>query len=588
MPLDFQQWDEEHEKIFNRIKNNDETLSRLNIIFYSRTDGSSLHYSAVMCYIREYPNDFENALRTNINITNMEIEMHNLRELLADVENFTYYTHWRGPAEALAKAMGSMRSLHHLTIDGQDAFEDEQRNDLVIDTYLQNVRQISTLHFKLGFVCNERNAHTLDQALRNHPNLESFEYEMEDGNDLPFPFRTSLQTLPRLQKICLRSDTEEFDVTDHFEFPILSGFPILACIPTLNEISCKLIELDGASANDFAQTIENNPTIVSLEVTAPPEVVFFAKTASAIKRNLISLKLRVHHRTDYMERNGHYRHFFLDDHRHATYSLGLSHLLQSMMLSDNLKNLTLDDFDWGLSHHIQLLQGMLQEMSSLEYLSLRFQPGGISGDTWFSLAASIGRNTTLKALDVDFSYMNDEISSSDFCRGNAELANCRTLDSCEFSVVHSMDLFGIVRDFVCCLGVHSNIRTLDVNGHRSFNPEGFSKIVEAIQTNYCLEHIDLHCFNQPEGILDLDKSMNVIWKLNETGRSYTIDDRGRKIKGVELLARIAGEPVEYQFWHRELSGVGALARKYLRKEDIRLDCLFFHLRENPSLCDTQH
>lgn len=80
----------------------------------------------------------------------------------------------------------------------------------------------------------------------------------------------------------------------------------------------------------------------------------------------------------------------------------------------------------------------------------------------------------------------------------------------------------------------------------------------------------------------MEEHMKIILTLNSHGRRYMAEDRGAKRKGVDLLAQIASEPISYQYlpiaWRIRDLEVPPI-------EDLRLDCLFFHLSENPSLCE---
>jgi len=596
MPTPRQLWDKNHETILAKIKNNDETFTRLNIIYHNTyVKEGSLHYYAVMWYIRKHPNVFEEALRTNIRISSMKVKIAN--EFSDDYNpDIDYQYYYRGPNQALARAMGAIKYLRHLTIDGQYAFaeEEEYRDDILMDIYVQNVRQISKLHFVLGNECNQVQAHALDQALMNHPNLEVFELKMVEWLDhLPFPFTTSLQTLPKLRKICVSSETDIRNVIHYprISLPTLSGFPSLGHVPTLREITCTLVELDRPSAISFTRTIENNPNLVSLDVTAPPEVLFFTNTAKAAKRKLATLKLHVFRNMEYPEDGGGY---FLEDARSATFALGLSHLLANMHFFGNLKVLSIIDARWEASQLGQF-QRMLGEIPCLECLSIRFRDR-FNGDVYLSLAMGIGRNSTLKELDLDWWELQDcsdcALSPEEFHRGNSELVKCSTLTSYKFlGTWEGYNCCGVVCDLISLLGVHSSFQKLESQGGNCFHSGEMSKVVDMMQTNYCLTYINMNMnfcnyfkeFNAEA--FRLDKTLQVILKLNEKGRRYMVEDRGNKNKGVALLAQLAAEPIDYQFEDWQDAN---FRYTYSPKEDIRLDCLFFHLRENPSLCDNQH
>ena len=76
-------------------------------------------------------------------------------------------------------------------------------------------------------------------------------------------------------------------------------------------------------------------------------------------------------------------------------------------------------------------------------------------------------------------------------------------------------------------------------------------LMEAIKPTYGLEDLCLH------GNGKCDKIANTILRLNKAGRRYLVEDPASKEKGVELLIEV--------------------------KDDV--NCSFFHLLENPSLCE---
>jgi hypothetical protein len=81
------------------------------------------------------------------------------------------------------------------------------------------------------------------------------------------------------------------------------------------------------------------------------------------------------------------------------------------------------------------------------------------------------------------------------------------------------------------------------------------RLIQLVRKNYSLEDLD-------EDWLSYDKTgeLGTILRLNRSGRGYLIQDMGSIPKGVEVLVAVRDD----------------------------LECLFYHLRENPLLCDTEH
>ena len=82
-----------------------------------------------------------------------------------------------------------------------------------------------------------------------------------------------------------------------------------------------------------------------------------------------------------------------------------------------------------------------------------------------------------------------------------------------------------------------------------------NQLVSLIQKNYSLAVLD-------EGVSAHDKTGEVrtLLSLNQAGRRYLIEDSASIAKGVEVLIGVSDD----------------------------LGCLFYHLLENPTLCDIEH
>jgi hypothetical protein len=89
----------------------------------------------------------------------------------------------------------------------------------------------------------------------------------------------------------------------------------------------------------------------------------------------------------------------------------------------------------------------------------------------------------------------------------------------------------------------------------SMGEEEMNQIISLVKKNYSLEVLD-------EGLTTMDKTGEVgtLLRLNQAGRRYLIKDAASIAKGVEVLIGV-------------------------RKD---LGCLFYHLLENPTLCDIEH
>jgi hypothetical protein len=88
-----------------------------------------------------------------------------------------------------------------------------------------------------------------------------------------------------------------------------------------------------------------------------------------------------------------------------------------------------------------------------------------------------------------------------------------------------------------------------------FGNDDMKRVVSLVKKNYSLVVLD-------EGLAERDETGELcsILRLNQAGRRYLIDDAGSIAKGVEVLTDVRDD----------------------------LGCLFYHLLENPMLCDIEH
>jgi hypothetical protein len=89
----------------------------------------------------------------------------------------------------------------------------------------------------------------------------------------------------------------------------------------------------------------------------------------------------------------------------------------------------------------------------------------------------------------------------------------------------------------------------------SMGEEEMNQVVSLVKKNCSLEVLD-------EGVSALGKTgeLGILLRLNQAGRRYLIKDAASIAKGVDVLIGVSDD----------------------------LGCLFYHLSENPTLCDIEH
>jgi hypothetical protein len=103
---------------------------------------------------------------------------------------------------------------------------------------------------------------------------------------------------------------------------------------------------------------------------------------------------------------------------------------------------------------------------------------------------------------------------------------------------------------------NSTLTTLRLSPYRPFiTLEDMKQVVSLVRKNHSLEVLD-------DGVSAYDKTgeLGTLLRLNQAGRRYLITDAASIEKGVEVLIGVSDD----------------------------LGCLFYHLLENPTLCDIEH
>jgi hypothetical protein len=90
---------------------------------------------------------------------------------------------------------------------------------------------------------------------------------------------------------------------------------------------------------------------------------------------------------------------------------------------------------------------------------------------------------------------------------------------------------------------------------KSFGEDEMKQVISLVKQNFGLENLD-----EGLSVHDTTGELGTILRLNQAGRRYLIEDAASIAKGVEVLVAVRDD----------------------------LGCLFYHLLENPLLCDIEH
>jgi hypothetical protein len=221
-----------------------------------------------------------------------------------------------------------------------------------------------------------------------------------------------------------------------------------------------------------------------------------------------------------------------------------------------LKKLTMYHFSWSAGPLYLAIRDGLEKNSTLETLHIcTCRAEEFSMSLLVSTLLPFLRVTkTLKSLKVDFTHWSDPKMATSclaivaFLQENYWL---ETLEICNVGIT--------VETYITALEIvqmNAALKKLCLSPTLElFDDSEMKRVVALVKKNYFLAVLD-------EGVAEHDETGEVgsILRLTQAGRRYLIDDAGLIAEGVEVLIDVRDD----------------------------LACLFYHLLENPILCDIEH
>jgi hypothetical protein len=228
----------------------------------------------------------------------------------------------------------------------------------------------------------------------------------------------------------------------------------------------------------------------------------------------------------------------------------------AVRINASLKSLNVNDLHLTDELGCGALRDMLAKNFALESLTLHSHESldATSVASWRRTIPFIRHNATLKSLTVSFNgKAHPHVPTLCFdtvamMKGNTTL---------EYLHIKS-DGIGPDAYFAALKSLQpsSALKTLRLSpGLASMGEEEMNQVVSLVKKNYSLAVLD-------EGASAQDKTgeLCILLRLNRAGRRYLIKDAASIAKCVEVLIGVSDD----------------------------LGCLFYHLSENPTLCDIEH
>jgi hypothetical protein len=246
----------------------------------------------------------------------------------------------------------------------------------------------------------------------------------------------------------------------------------------------------------------------------------------------------------------------IDDDHESTDNGNVLHAIAGLRNSNSIKKLSLPaSEDPWTDEMSDSLRTVLERNTVLTSLKLRF-PDIDTGRPWSRITPFLRTNTTIKEL-----YLLGPIT--DDCLVETAMAlednTGASLGSLDIQVTENITVSGIVR-FISTLTSNTSLKELVVSSNTKFaiGKQAASALVQAAAKNYGLERVVNVMISKDDTTSTQDESkLKCILRLNKEGRRYLIEDPSSAERGVGVLTRVSDD----------------------------LDCIFFHLRDNPSLCN---
>jgi hypothetical protein len=234
-----------------------------------------------------------------------------------------------------------------------------------------------------------------------------------------------------------------------------------------------------------------------------------------------------------------------------------------LRINTSLKKLDVNRFSLSDESVCGALRDVFAKNTVLEELTLRFYGDSVLRDTEVAALRKtlpfLRDNKTLKSLELCFVSRALGPPLATFCLDTITMLKDNNslerldIDIGTFGVVFSLDNYCTALE---SLQHNTTLKTLLLNPDLdSIDEDGKIKhFISIVKKNYGLENLE--DFNG----CDKTGELRTILRLNKSGRRYLIQDAGSISKGVEVLVAVRDD----------------------------LSCLFYHLLENPLLCDIEH
>jgi hypothetical protein len=465
--------------------------------------------------------------------------------------------------DKLGQAVGNLQGLKSILISTYSTRNRTYGQGVPIPAWEKLARILSRLQQRVGIelydnsdVWTVGDVRAFARVIRGHPMITHFDSGKTLPHDSLDPMYSALATLPDLESIRLRNGgrhtrREGESLTELLRAPALrsvdfgdSLFTRVYCQAitkaftegtAITRLEFTRCSFSAGQCATFADAFSRNTSVSYIRVAKPRDQALCSALTTALPLNSTLQELSFEDLASDDDPDTH---------------VGCSPIFWAMGKNTGLKTLTLDF------------------ASMDESLCTAMQKG-------------LGTNTTLEHLSFLQVYMCD--NTTNLCnRAFSFLRTSNTLKSFKITLdsrVTKSRVTAFRNHIVAMLQESKSLESLSIYSDNSIKAEEYIALVTALQHKTTLKALDFGWFHLTdaenkqmatllkknyamESLSDLDRKskagdVGAILRLNQAGRRYLIEDGSSVLKGVEVLSAV--------------------------RDDI--NSVFFHLLENPSLCN---
>jgi hypothetical protein len=472
--------------------------------------------------------------------------------------------------EKMGKGLANLKSLKRLLILFDEELNGDEPDFRTLVIILPYLRQAFSFVISGRYVnadYSREDMKVLARAIRRHPTITDFKTESDFTADTFHILLSALATLPSLQAATLGLKNVRGMHFEHpealkelmlspslqkvyFSFFTFTG-PLCRAlgealqegshISCLSLVCCTFLACDNANNSGLvAKALEQNTTLTSVILHGNFPKEFYDAFAVVLLINTTLTNLEVH---------------IPDDESQAAL---LAPVFLALGMNKALKKLKIEGYSSSIAPEYLAIRDGLEKNSTLEMLHIRtFKIEQFSISVVSTLLPFLRVSTILKSLKIEFEYHSDlrRHAATSCLAIVTALRENSSLETLELSDRHC----GIAPDtYIAALEsiqMHTTLKKLHLSAIvDSFGDDEMKQLVTLVKKNYVLAKLD-------KGLTDQDETgeLGSILRLNQAGRRYLIDDAGLVARGVEVLVDVRDD----------------------------LGCLFYHLLENPMLCDIE-